>query len=1424
MSAVPDLTTLAGQFRAQATANSTIVLDGTVFPNTVLDDIRAAFALAADANLVVNGVTADDIPEPVSGTLTVSAGTASVLHRDAVGIVTRFTTSANSFDAAITVAMGASWKFNDSFASLDRFPFSNLSLSDAVFVYTTKRRDDFPWPNDRSGTIAVEAGLNFLSHITFGDFPVVSALLGELLGTTAVKFYGPFTPAQGQQLPVGKIRAPLGSGSFHVGVAPNALALGNPAVAVRVGASGEDSAVQNVDLVVEADFNDTLRVSVAIPVSGGTLGISAAPLPNRGSITSVIESLPGGSGFTSHIPSELSSVFANVALDSFTMVVDRTPAVTFLGLSISTLQPWPVIPGVLVLEGLALRIEVVDPTGVNWMQVAIDARAQFLPNIFTGDFDFTVRVEKQTSWEVSTVSGSYVGEVSLGKIVGGLLGDQSSVPAALRAIEMSNFGVSATRTGPGAPFTYRFHGSAEIDFPVLDTELNARLDLSVTKTATGHTIQLDGGLMIGEEAFTVDLDLAANGSRLNAKWTSTGPPLQFGDIANALGWHDMPALPDGLDLSLKSAAFSYDFTSAGLTFTAASEHYGQVVFVTGMVNGRRVYLFDLHLPLDVKLSDIPVAGRQIPSSVDVGIRDLEIAYASTAFTTDQVTAVNAVLQTLGASPLRPATFPQGMMFSGVLHLGNEQQPLSLPLSGSVSQAPRAITASTAPARSSGAWVDIGKSFGPLRIDRVGMQYANGTLTFALDAGIALGPLMFSIQGLAIGSSLTEFDPVFSISGLGLAYSKPPLEIAGAILRVPDDQLAEDVKFQFDGMLVLKAANFSLAAIGSYAQLTSGAPSLFVFAQLEGQLGGPPAFFVTGLMAGFGFNRTLAIPAQDEVASFPLLRLAAPPEPGSSSTEDPTKILQVLEGTAPLNGVTKAWITPKAGEYWLAAGLEFTSFELVSTKALLVVEFGSELTIALLGLSTMQLPQPAQSPEAYAFVEMMIRVIVQPTRGVFAATAILSKNSYVITPDCHLTGGFAFYLWFGDNPNAGDVVVTLGGYHPAFKVPSHFPQVPRLGFNWAVSDVVSIKGEAYFALTTSCVMAGGGLEVLFNDGDLRAWFIAHADFLVSWHPFFYLAEISVSIGVSYRLSILGCHKTITAALSAHLNLWGPPTGGIVRVNLVVVSFTVRFGTDSTSQAKDPLAWHDFQALLPDAKVLCRVVVTDGLYKTQPAPANSSGTRWIVRAKQFAFQTRSAIPASHLTYGDKDTEVASLASGRIAIKPMNLSNVTSTHTLKIYHGTATTPVDTAGWTLTSLSQAVPESLWGSPPAPFTQIPAQPSANVIPGQLSGLSVTAPKPKPGAARGPIAQQALLEDYLSPAGRAPLSTVAKPSPFHVPSFDEHTIGLIGHVMDPKTRQSRDALFAALSESGVYSGPNGDLSVLAADAGHLFSDPPMRQN
>lgn len=1442
-----DLDALATYLRGVVRSGQPVVLDTHVVASATASALATAFALPDGQYVTVSNIAVSDIGDPTGGVLTIDGGRGSVLKLTGVPLRLSFWLAADTLQVSVIATMPDRWSFVDSFPGLTLFPFDRVTVSDALFVYTSVEQKAFRWPNEADTTIDLQPGQNLLCRLGLDGVSLVAYLLGDKVAGKGVtiRFSGPFTPIAGQTVAAGTLTAPIDLATFSVGQ-PEALSLTDPRIAIKLGApTAATPPVQEIDLVVVGTFQDALEVSVSIPAAGNEFRISATPQPGKGSVAGLIESLPGGSDFRQYIPAEVDSVFAAVGLDSFAMVADTTPAVTYVGLSIGTTQSWPVISDLLTLENLKLNIDVIN-TDQSRTSVRLAADASFLPEIFPGRFDFVVGLAKQdSSWVVDIVAGSYDATMNLGDLVAAILGHNGSVPEALRGISLDAFGVTVRRAGAGQPYGYVGYALGEAKLSVLDTELAASLSVMFTRTSA----QLRGALTVGAEKFSLDLDLGTNGS-LHAAWVSDESPLELNDLAGALGWTDMPTLPGNLDLGLTKIDFGYDFSTKNLVLAAYSENYGQLVLAASVVNAQRVYLVDLSVPLNVKLSDIPVVGAQIPPSVDVGIQQLEIAYASADYPADAVSALDAALVALRGQPLGYPSLKAGMVFVANLRLGPDVQQLTLPLGQSGNQQ-RQLTAGTAsvpadrpatpagsgptaptpaPSQASGRWFDIGRTFGPLQLQRVGIDYADGTLIFALDANVGIGPVALSLQGLGVGSKLNAFSPVFSLSGLGVGYSRPPVEVLGAILRVPDAQLAPGVTFQFDGTLVVKAEDFSLAALGSYAQMASGLPSLFVFAQLAAPLGGPPPFFVTGLMGGFGFNRSLAIPGPDEVASFPLLVLATS-QPGAP--QDPAAVLEILEGRQPQNGVTKAWITPKADDYWLAAGVEFTSFKLINTKALLVAEFGQELAIALLGLSTLQLPLPETGSPPYAYVEMMIRVVARPTEGSFEATAILSPSSFVITPDAHLTGGFAFFLWFGENPNAGQFVATLGGYHPAFRVPSYFPLVPRLGFNWAVSDAVSIKGSAYFALTGSCAMAGGGLEVSFHQGDVQAWFTAQADFLVSWHPFFYTAQMAVTIGVSYRLSLGFCHKTINASISADLNLWGPPTGGIARVDLQVISFSVRFGSSGAGTSTQPLAWKQFVALLPATTDICGITITDGLFKSQNTPKDQhgGGERWIVRAGRLAFQTRSAVPASQLSYAGTPVHEspARAAAGGIAIRPMNRTGVASTHTLAIYRGDSTDPIDISQWSLSPLQQAVPASLWSAPPVPFTQVPTKPSAEVLDGELCGFTVVAPPPQPGDTRGPVSVQLLLVEELSPPGKSPLSGAVTPSPNYRPTPSQQTIGLLADVNSGGARQGRSALFAALTEttlpdhSVLFAGKNGDVATLAATADHLFSDSPMQQ-
>ena len=355
---------------------------------------------------------------------------------------------------------------------------------------------------------------------------------------------------------------------------------------------------------------------------------------------------------------------------------------------------------------------------------------------------------------------------------------------------------------------------------------------------------------------------------------------------------------------------------------------------------------------------------------------------------------------------------------------------------------------------------------------------------------------------------------------------------------------------------------------------------------------------------------------------------------------------------------------------------FRSFELVLGRMLIVVTFGKELEIALLGLARMILPQEATIASAYAYVELQLAAILKPRDGYFTISASLTPNSFLLTKDCHLTGGFAFSLWFGNNPHAGDFVVTIGGYHPAFSPPPWYPQVAPVGFNWPVNKAVTIKGGAYFALTPSAIMAGGSLEVLFHAGDLRAWLTAYANLLIRWKPFWFSASIGISIGVSYRLDLGFTTLNLTVELGATLDMTGPPISGIAHVHWYIISFDIPFGADPSTKPKLDLDWDQFQALLPNTAGHHSPPVNSLTAATAPAalvlgihcnrgllPEDQSGSAWIVRGDELIFTTSSAIPLSGIQLSATAVTMPGGVPSTINIRPMGLSGLHVTQTLTL-----------------------------------------------------------------------------------------------------------------------------------------------------------------
>lgn len=762
------------------------------------------------------------------------------------------------------------------------------------------------------------------------------------------------------------------------------------------------------------------------------------------------------------------------------------------------------------------------------------------------------------------------------------------------------------------------------------------------------------------------------------------------------------------------------------------------------------------------------------------------------------------------------------------------------------------------ARADMVWIPVQRRFGPLTCNKVGIEIEvsgphlhDPVVGVGLDGGVTLGPLDIELDQLTVGVHLkAPGDPSsyeLDLQGLAISYVTESVALSGGLIKVTHP----DKRVSYDGEALLKAKNLALSAVGSFGSLPDGSTSLFVFTWIDAPIGGPPFFYVTGLAAGFGYNRALRIPTQDQVQGFPLVAGVSNPKLlGATPPHDP-KAPVPKPSPATVLGALESWVPPERGEYWLAAGVQFTTFEIVHTNALLVVEFGNELVVALLGIATLKQPLVGK-PWVYA--ELDVEVVFRPREGTLTAAAVLAPSSYVLTADAHLTGGFAFASWFGAEHN-GEFVLTLGGYHPAFQVPSYYPQEPRVGVDWKVSSEIVVVGGVYFAMTPAAMMAGGELQVTFEAGPLKAWLKAEVGVILFWHPFFVDANVSISIGVSFHIQVLSVDTTLSLEIGVDFELWGPPIGFRAHVDWYIVSFTIGKG-DKHPPA--PIGWEDFKKLLPvetQAAPAPRHAARQARAMAAPAPAAPAAptattpayvtisavggllrstivegaTHWLARARGFAFAADCTFPPTTIDVpaeGHDDQHVKQTAA--IAIRPVGMAagKYSAPQTIRVVrlvgpHPAPTAPGDLAAvdWAVTHDVRGVPQALWGAP-VKGTSPPPNPDGPTVPA-IVGATVAPKQALPATCTPEMRIDVVFVDRVVNADTEKLPIAPGDQPVGTPPVSAHSFAHIAQTASDDVRSKRSALFGALGGLGVNAWYDEPLTAMAASPGDSFADEPL---
>lgn len=795
-------------------------------------------------------------------------------------------------------------------------------------------------------------------------------------------------------------------------------------------------------------------------------------------------------------------------------------------------------------------------------------------------------------------------------------------------------------------------GGPAFDAPV-DLEI-AELGLTVDTLTRNLTFHAAGALALGDVLhlpLTLDLMSARGPDGSSARRVGgtlsfpigSGSPLRFSaafesrqaaavqetllgasyddEAGTELGLGDLVGAVDTLDGDTQDALNALSFTL---------HRAGFAMLRTKGAAPRSRYLFKADVDGGIDISALPLVGDRLPDGFRLSL-ELHALYASDAFTDADRGRVRALLPGLGDVD---AAAEKGVHVGVALHVGDQRISFDRarqaqagmgstqallpprPAGGAVPPVPAASTA--APPPPSVTWIPVQRRLGPISLQRVGVGFEIQTqkVTVLLDAALGLAGLELSLMGLGASYEVKTRALEFHLDGLGLSMEKGPVKLSGAFLRLGPDN--------FVGEARLQVAAWSLGALGAYTKV-GGKTSVFIYAFINAPLGGPAFFFVQGLAFGFGYNRDLILPPVKEINAFPLVSevMGTAPPAVARGTDQASALRNKLAGL-------DAALRPSVGQHFLAVGLKFESFKLVKCFALAAVSFGNELKFDIIGVATLE--HPPESPVKLVFVELAFAIRIHPFEGFYGVEAALTSRSFILTPDCHLTGGAAFFAWaktgdwHGSHVKAGDFVLTVGGYHPDYKVPAHYPKVDPLGLNWALTRDIWIKGGLYFAVTPDAMMIGGRMQAHFEAGPLTADFKLSIDFLMYWKPFHFEGRIAIECRIDFDLGL----GSIGGSFGAKLEVWGPGRtaaspmlSGHARVHLGPVSASIKFG--EAKAPPPPLTWDEFRAsFIPAAPTGTRV--SSGLIRDLPAEAGSDEKRFVVNPATFAVESHSVVPVT------------------------------------------------------------------------------------------------------------------------------------------------------------------------------------------------------
>jgi hypothetical protein len=372
---------------------------------------------------------------------------------------------------------------------------------------------------------------------------------------------------------------------------------------------------------------------------------------------------------------------------------------------------------------------------------------------------------------------------------------------------------------------------------------------------------------------------------------------------------------------------------------------------------------------------------------------------------------------------------------------------------------------------------------------------------------SLGPITAVIQGAGVAVSYDQNQRTIALSlqpptGAGLRVDAGPIHGGGFV---------QHTGTTYGGALDLSLGPIEIKAVG----LIGTDPfSLVLVLSVE---------FVPPIQLSFGFtlNAVGGLLAIERTVATDVLRAGV-----HDHTTDTVLFPKDPVAAAPtILSLLAQMFPPQSGAFVAGPMLELgwgAPFSFVTARLGVIIALPDPKVI-LLGSLRVALPLP-EAP----IVDLRAEIYGEITPDHLLFLVSLSGSQIA---GFSISGDFGLLIAWGDHP---DLAISAGGFHPHYSPPGELAGMRRVGVDLSPPALLSLRTEAYIALTSNSFQLGTRIEMKAEVAGVGAEGHLQFDAIVLWAPTFHF-EIDLSAGVS--LYAFG-ESFASVDLSLHLEGPGP----------------------------------------------------------------------------------------------------------------------------------------------------------------------------------------------------------------------------------------------------------------------------------------------